>query len=184
MYGPVEVREPLPPRQSRVLTLEEEIVRSYKKRKAYKPKKEKDPLSLWKSAWLVTINTNQNNPGLLQPLKKVWDYITQHITSFVYGRGYIDKVIETNRVIELSGKYHRLHLHTKLEITTRGFASLDYVKIQNFINKQLRQIPSFKGVYFNAKLIENYNQAMLIQEYLEKDPYIYEEVEYPGFEII
>ncbi len=144
----------------------------------------KDPLSVWKSAWLVTINTNQNNIKLIKPLKIVWDYITQHITQFIYGRGYVDKVVETNRVIELSSKFHRLHLHTKLEITTQGFASLDYVKIKNFINKQLFQIPSFNGCYFNAKLIENYNQATLIQEYLEKEPYIYEEDENGDFEII
>jgi hypothetical protein len=153
-------------------------------RKEYRSKKPKDPLSEWKSAWLVTINTNQNNPGLLKPLELVWNYIVSHIEFFTWGRGFIvGKPLETHRVIELSGKYHRLHLHTKLEITTKGFANLDYVKIQKFINRQLLQIPSFKGIYFNARLIKNYNQASLIQQYLEKGPYEYKS-EPGGFEII
>jgi len=162
---------------------EESILEKYGP-KPYKPKGQKDPLSDWKSAWLVTINTNQNNPGLIEPLRIVWQYIIDHIEFFCWGRGFIvGKPLETNRVIELGSKFHRLHLHTKLEITTKGFANLDYVKIQNFINRQLMQIPSFKGVYFNAKLIKNYNQAMLIKEYLEKGPY-QEESKYHEFEII
>lgn len=165
-------------------TLKEQAILDKYLPKKYRPKGQKDPLSDWKSAWLITINTNQNNPNLIEPLRIVWQYIVDHIEFFCWGRGFITgKPLETNRVIELGSKFHRLHLHTKLEITTKGFANLDYVKIQNFINMQLRQIPSFKGVYFNAKLIKNYNQAMLIKEYLEKGPY-QEESKQHGFKII
>lgn len=149
-----------------------------------KPKpKERDPLSPWKSAWLVTINTNQDNPRLIEPLHMVWQYILEHITTYVYGRGYVTNVNETHRVIEISKK-RRVHMHTKIEISTNGIAYLDYPKIVEFINKQMRQIPSFKGIYFNATLIENYNQATLIKEYTEKEPYTKKVKSYPGFKIL
>lgn len=143
----------------------------------YKPskfttKKPKDPLSPWKSAWFITINTNQTsfNP---KPLQIVWQYVLEHIILFTFGRGFITNVYETHRVIEKGTKKGRIHLHTKVQIDTNGIAFLDFVKIQKFINKQLFQIPSFKGIYFNAILIKNFNQAAVIQEYLEKDPYTY-----------
>jgi hypothetical protein len=154
----------------------------------YKPnkpvyKKPKDPLSPWKSAWFITINTNQTsfNP---KPLQIVWQYILENITSFAFGRGFITHVYETGRVIEKGTKKGRIHLHTKVQIDTNGIAFLDFVKIQKFINKQLFQIPSFKGIYFNARIITNFNQATVIQEYLEKDPYIYNEDEPTDFKII
>jgi hypothetical protein len=157
-------------------------------KKAKKPKKtvkikERDPLALWKQAWFCTINTNQNDPGLIRPLKIILDYIINHITSFIYGRGFFESVIETNRVIEQGSRFKRIHLHTKIEITSRGIAFLDFVKINNFINRNLRQIPTFKGVYFNARLIKNYNHISNIEAYNAKDPYIEESEKYPDFQI-
>lgn len=158
-----------------------DILGIFRPKKKPKPK-EHNPLSPWKSAWLVTINTNQNNPGLIEPLHMVWQYILEHITTYVYGRGYVTNVSETHRVIEMS-KSHRIHMHTKIEISTNGIAYLDFPKITEFINKQMRQIPSFKGIYFNATLIKNYNQATLIKEYTEKEPYTTKIKSYPGFSI-
>ncbi len=154
------------------------------RRQYIKKAKVYDPLSHWKSAWIVTINTNQNNPDLIEPLEIVWDYILEHITAFVYGRGYIINVKEEHRVFEQGAKYHRIHMHTKVEIETNGIAYLDFVKITQFINRQLRQIPSFKGVYFNAALIKNYNNPMSIEEYLRKAPYLQRPTQKQRFQII
>jgi hypothetical protein len=152
-----------------------------------KPKKEiveKDPLSAHKQAWFVTINTNSSNTTLIGPLKLVWKHILSNITTFTYGRGYITKVIETNQTVEQGKKFKRLHIHTKVEIQSNGIAYLDFVKIQQFINKNMRQIPSFKGIYVNAHLIKNYNQQELIDAYTGKDPYLEASLNYPGFQII
>lgn len=142
-----------------------------KKKKYISNKKPKDPLEPWKSAWFVTINTNQDDDRLIKPLHVVLDWILSHIMSFVFGRGYITSVTEAHRVIE-KGRFRRVHLHTKIEIASNGIAFLDVVKITNFINKQLFQFPTFKGVYFNAALIKNYNHSTRIEKYTQKDPYI------------
>jgi len=154
-------------------------------KRRFKPsKKPKDPLSPWVSAWFVTIDPHQTDPGIITPLEITWQYILEHITAFTYGRGYITRVVETLRTFEQGDKYHRIHMHTKVEISTNGIAYLDFVKITQFINRQLRQIPSFKGVYFNATLIENYNHSVQLKQYVEKAPFLPRTLTYPGFQII
>lgn len=146
----------------------------------------KDPLGPWKSAWLITLNTNSANSALVGPLLYLWETIISDLKRFTYGipGSRIQGVREANTV-EQGSKYHRYHIHSKLEISGRGLISLDYALITKFINSNMRQIPDFKGVHFNAKLIPKYNQAELIKAYLEKAP-LKKERAYnlpPGFQI-
>lgn len=133
--------------------------------------KEKDPYGHWKSAWLITLNTNSSNPNLIGPLLYLWEYIISDLKRFTYGiKGTsITGVREANSV-EKGDKFHRYHIHSKVEISSRGLVSLDYSRIKKFIDSNMKQIPTFVGIHFNAKLIPKYNQAELIKAYLEKAP--------------
>ena len=143
-----------------------------------------NPNAKRKQAWLVTINTNSVNEKLIGPLKIVWKYILSNMNRFTYGNvGSQILNVRERSTIERGEKFHRIHLHSKLEITSVGLVSLDYSGIKKFVNRQLKQVSGFGGIMFNAKLIPNYNQIELIQEYLEKAP-IDEEEEESGFKIL
>ena len=143
-----------------------------------------DPLKKRKQAWLITVNTNSTNEKLSAPLKTVWRHITKNLRQFTYGiQGSKILEVREGHVIERGTKFHRIHLHSKLELTSNGLVNLDYSGIQTFFNKQLKRIPNFGGIYFNAKLVPNYNQLELIREYLEKAP-LEEQEEEEKFEII
>jgi|ERR1700742_4069326 len=134
-----------------------------------KPPRGVDPLAIWDNAFFVTINTNTNLPGLRQALNAVWRYITSHGSEFFYGRPG-SRFIEMKQYhkIETGKKYHKIHLHGRLVARTTGLAMMDFWKVNEFINKNLRQIPGFKRSNFQAKLIKNYNQERILQEYIDK----------------
>jgi hypothetical protein len=145
--------------------------------------KKKDPLGPWTSAWLVTINTNSTNRAYIRPLKIIWNHITTHMSEFMFANipeVQITRVRQTS-TIEEGSKFHRIHLHSQLEVSSRGLAMLNYSKIKSFTDRQLSQIPGFVGVHVKALLVRNYNATVLIQEYLEKAPI--EELEELEFKI-
>lgn len=135
-----------------------------------KPRPDKDPYIPWANAFLVTINTNTNLPGLREALGDVWRYLTTHASEFFYGYAG-SRVLEVKQYaqIEEGKKYHKIHLHGTLVVTTTGIAMMDFWKVNEFINTNLRQIPGFKRCNFQARLIKNYNQARLIKDYIDKE---------------
>lgn len=135
-----------------------------------KPPKGIDPLAPWDNAFFITINTNTNLPGLKNALNICWKYFTSHGSEFFYGRPN-SRFIEMKQhyAIEIGKKYHKIHLHGRIVARTTGIAFLDYFKVNDFFNKNLRQIPGFTRCNFQAKLIKNYNQSRIIQEYIDKD---------------
>lgn len=139
------------------------------------PRKTKrhDPLDEWQSAWFITINTQSTDMKIVEPLRDAWKYITQRMAFFTSSdvEGAEILSVRDRPVIEIGPRYHRVHLHTQLAIDGRGLIMLDYVEIRKFINDLLRQsIPTFKKVYFSAKLVRNYNATRTIERYLAKAP--------------
>jgi hypothetical protein len=131
----------------------------------------KDPLAPWNNAWFVTINTNSADRRLIKPLREIWSYILENIRyfmSFREGGGLI--VVKERSVIEIGKKFKRIHLHSRLVVKSFGLANLDYGYIRSIINNYLQPLMKNANIYFNAKLIKNYNYAELIKEYLDKDP--------------
>lgn len=145
-------------------------------------KRVKDPKAKHRSAWFITISTNSPNKKLASPLKKVWEYITRNIGLFAFSRtgGEILKVKERSE-IEVGGQFHRVHLHSYIEITSEGQAFLKYHDIPLFINSQLRRIPGFVGCKFDAQVVMNFNAKEATKYYMSKDPLEYED---EPFEII
>lgn len=134
-----------------------------------KPKKGKDPYEPWDNAFFITINTNTYYLELKPALKKVWDYITSHVSEFSYGRPGSKLIsVKSHARIEIGKKYHKVHLHGNLVFRTTGIAFLDFYKLNEFINQNLRQIKGFKRSNFQAKLIKNYNQNAIIAKYIDK----------------
>lgn len=146
--------------------------------------KDKDPFSPHISGWLITINTNRTDTELLKPIIKIWTHIISNMQLFAYGRGEIVNVKEDNRTWERGEKYHRIHLHTRIEILANGIASIDYTRINNFFNRQLSQIPNFNGIYFNARLIKNLNSKRQIEEYLKKAPFLFDDMPDDTFKLL
>lgn len=133
-----------------------------------KIKKERDPYEPWKSAWIITVNSNQTNRSIIPAIKIVWTKIIENLHYFTYGIGILKSAIETNRTFEMGPKYKRIHMHTKLEISGNGLVNLNYKRIQWYFNKQLRKLPYIKGIYVNATLIKNYNHEEKVARYLGK----------------
>lgn len=125
-------------------------------------------LDPWKQAWLITINTNQADVKLIKPLRTVWQHIITNMVRFLKAKPG-GKLLDTreNSAVEVGPKYHKIHMHSKLEVSSLGIANLNYPKIKEFINTQLARV-NVKGVHFNARLVKNYNQTQLIEEYLNK----------------
>ncbi len=130
----------------------------------------KDPLGQWDNAFFITINTNTNLPGLDRGLEAVWKYMMSHAGEFLVGRpgGRLIEV-KQHHAIEVGKKYGKIHLHGHAVFTTTGIAFLDYFKVNEFVNRNLRQIVGFKRCNFQAKLIKNYNANRLMAEYIEKE---------------
>jgi hypothetical protein len=145
-------------------------------------KRIKDPKAKHRSAWFITISTNSTNLKLASPLKKVWEYITKNIGQFAFSRtnGNILKV-KVFSTIEVGDVYHRVHLHAYIEILSEGQAFLKYHDIPIFINSQLRRIPGFVAVKFDARVVMNFNAKEATKEYMNKAPLQYED---EPFEII
>lgn len=135
------------------------------------PKPGKDPLAPWDNAFFVTINTNTNLPNLRESLHKVWRYLVTHASEFFYGYPG-SRVLEVKQYsqIEEGKKYHKIHLHGTWIVKTTGIAMMDFWNVNEYINVTLRElVPGFKRCNFQAKLIKNYNQTRLIQEYIDKE---------------
>ena len=134
------------------------------------PKPGKDAMAPWYNAFFVTINTNTNLPGLREALARVWDHLVTHTAEFFYGRPG-SRVLEVKRYaqIEEGKKFHKIHLHGTWIVKSTGIAMMDFWKVNEFINVNLRKmVPGFKRCNFQAKLIKNYNQNRVIEEYINK----------------
>ena len=143
-----------------------------------KPRKGKDIMEPWDNAFFITINTNTNLPGLKEALQQVWNFMTKHISEFSYGRPGSRLIsVKQHARIEVGKKYHKIHLHGTLVFKTTGFAFLDFYKVNEFVNRNLRQVPKFRKCNFQAKLIKNYNQNALITKYIDKDADVEQEDE-------
>lgn len=132
-----------------------------------------DPLDDWESAWLITINTQSRDSKYVKAFKDAWKYIVSNMTSFIWSDvdGSRLFTVRNRPVIERGPKNKRIHIHDYLAISGRGLINLDYVKIRKYVNKALRKVDEdFKGVYFNAVLIKNYNASRIIARYLAKAP--------------
>lgn len=131
----------------------------------------KDPLGRWKNAWLITVNTNSVDERYKVALKGIWNLVVQNINYFmVYRTGGRLIGVKEKSAVEVGKKFHRIHLHSFLEVEAYGLANLDYGLVKNYINMQLRGVnEKFAGIHFNAKLVKNYNASVMIKEYLEKD---------------
>lgn len=149
-----------------------------KKEPLPRPTPGKDPYTPWDNAFLVTINTNTNLPGLGNALKNVWRYLVAHSGEFFYGYpGSSVLEVKQHHQIEVGKKYHKIHLHGTWIVKSTGIAMMDFYKVNEFINQNLRQVEGFKRANFQAKLIKNYNQARLIREYIEKEMPVEQEEE-------
>jgi hypothetical protein len=135
------------------------------------PKKGKDPYAPWDNAWLITINTGTSIPELREALDICWDYFTKHASRFLVGRkGARLLGVEQYHRVEQGKKYHKIHLHGSFVAKCEGIAFLDFYKLTEYFNRNLRiMVPGFKRINFQAKLIKNYNQQRLIKEYIDKD---------------
>lgn len=134
------------------------------------PRKGKNPMEPWDNAFFITINTNTNLPGLKEGLMQVWDFMSKHMSEFSYGRpGSRLLNVKQHARIEVGKKFHKIHLHGTLVFKTTGLAMLDFYKVNEFVNRNLRQIKGFRKCNFQAKLIKNYNQNAVIQKYIDKD---------------
>lgn len=133
------------------------------------PKPGKDYMAPWDNAFFITINSNSTDQGMIRGLNNVWSYLTSHASEFFYGRpgARILDVKQFHRV-EIGPKHHLVHLHGSLVVTTTGIAFLDYGKVNDFFNINLRGYGRFSACNFQAKLIKNYNQQRIIEAYIEK----------------
>lgn len=134
------------------------------------PKPGKDPLAPWDNAFFITIGTNSTNTALIEPLRQVWRYLVSHLTEFIYGRpgSRLISVKAGKAGVEIGAKYHRVHLHSQLIYRTLGISNLDFWKINEFVNLNLRKaVPGFKRVNFHARLQPNYNANRNLEDYIE-----------------
>ena len=131
----------------------------------------KDPYVPWDNAFFITINTNTNLPGLGEALKEVWTYLTTHAAEFFYGYPGSEVLeVKLYAQIEEGKKFHKIHLHGSWVVKTTGISMMDFWKVTEFINVNLRRmIPGFKRCNFQARLIKNYNANRIIQEYIDKE---------------
>src|SRR5579872_4429532 len=124
----------------------------------------------WNNAFFVTINTNTNLPNLREALRNVWNYLISHSNEFFYGYENA-KLLEVKAYgqVEEGKKYHKIHLHGTWIVKTTGIAMMDFWKVNEFINTNLRRlVPGFERCNFQAKLIKNYNQNTLLKDYIDK----------------
>jgi hypothetical protein len=133
--------------------------------------KKRDPFKPWWNAWFLTFNTNQSNPKLVYPLDTLWNYITNHISQFTIPvPGVKILKVKKEHAVEQGEKRHRYHLHAFLAIRSTGLLNLDYEKIKDFMEEQLRQVKGFKSIAFRHTIIRGYNSAENAREYLRKAP--------------
>lgn len=136
-----------------------------------RPKPGKDPMAPWDNAFFITVNSNSIDRGMIQGLDTTWKYLTSHASEFFYGRpgAKIISVKQFHRV-EIGPIRHLVHLHGNFVVRATGIAFLDYDKVRDLFNKNLPHYGKFSACNFQAKLIKNYNQQRLIEEYIEKSP--------------
>ncbi len=137
-------------------------------------------------AWMITLNTNSSEIKLSSPLRKTWKYIVEHMISFSYGLpGTKVITVKENSEIEVGHKYHKAHLHGFVEIVSMGLVSLNYSKIKEFVDTQLKRLKGYTGCHFDAQLVKNYDAPRRIKEYIEKEKDEDRDVddEYDNFEV-
>lgn len=138
----------------------------------------KDPLNELYSAWVVTINTNTARAVVIRPFREAWENIVQHMGTFMIGRpgGELLDVRERH-AFERGPKFHKIHMHSRLETHTLGLAFIDKAKIQEYVNAYIKKYdPNFKGCYIHYDLVKNYNASRYIEAYLNKTQYLQDEV--------
>jgi hypothetical protein len=132
------------------------------------PKPGRNPYEPCNNTWFITINSNTHIPSMRQALEIVWRYVISHTNQFVYGRkGAKLLKVREHHAVEQGKKSHRIHLHGYFQVRTTGIAFLDYDKINEFVNVNLRQIPGFKRCNFQAKLMKDQVQNAI--DYIDKD---------------
>jgi hypothetical protein len=127
----------------------------------------------YKQAWFITINTNSTNTKFETPLREVWNYILENISSFSHGlKGSKIIRVRENSKLEIGPKDHKVHIHGLVEISSVGMVSLNYSGIKKFIDEQLRKQEGFVGCHFDAQYVKGYDtnrSIMNISNYIEKD---------------
>ncbi len=133
------------------------------------PKPGKDPYAPWDNAFFITINSNSTDLGMVRGLNTLWKYLTTHASEIFYGRPGA-RILDVKQYarVEIGTKHHMVHLHGNLVVKATGIAMLDYNLVNEFFNVNLPAYGKFKRCNFQAKLIQNYNQQRLIEEYIEK----------------
>src|SRR5579872_2968698 len=135
------------------------------------PKAGKDPYAPWDNAFFITINSNSTDLGIINGLNELWKYFATHASEFFYGRpGAKVLYVKQFHRVEIGPKHHLVHLHGNYVVRATGIAFLDYDKLKDFFNDNLGKYGKFKGCNIQPKLIKNYNQQRLIEEYIEKSP--------------
>lgn len=149
-----------------------------------KEEKKRDPNAPWLSVWVLTYNTNRTSTRYIKILKMAWKEILRNLSK--YTRTYSSPTITLTSVrelhtIERGGKYHKIHLHSNLEIESLGLTMLDYNLIKEDMDDIMHELymddyedredyqPYTQG-YFNGIIVKNANAARKILAYLEKAP--------------
>ena len=148
--------------------------------------KEHDPNAPWLSVWVLTYNTNRTSKRYIKIIKKAWKEILRNILK--YTTAYSSDTITVTSVRELhtverGDKYHKIHIHSNLEIESLGLTMLDYDSIKTDMDDIIHELymddyedkedyqPYTQG-YFNGRIVKNANAARKILAYLAKAPLI------------
>ena len=129
-------------------------------------------------AWFITFNSQQigHDEELEYALNATYlGFIARIKNKFSYKTpdpDYDSKDVQVldvkeKHTLEIGDKRGMVHIHGQIEITSlNGMVSLDYGKIQKWLNYQLEDYCG--GTYFKAILQRNYNGSQKIKKYMEK----------------
>ena len=156
------------------------------KRVKAKEEKKRDPNAPWLSVWVLTYNTNRTSSRYIKIVDEAWKQVISNIVKYVrpYSSDTITLIsVREFHAVERGDKYHKIHIHSNLEIDSFGLSMLDYTDMAEDMDDIIHELyldeygneedytPYTRG-YLNGQIVLNANAARKIMAYLGKAPLI------------